>query len=71
VSSPRRLRRYAGLVLVVLAYLGGILGWAWAVQTVETDRPAPADTPAVEAPAFESPDPTADGPIRLVATESQ
>jgi len=70
VSSPRRYRQYAGLALVLLAYLGGILGWAWAVQTVETDRTVPADTTAIEAPVPEPLGPGADGAARLVATDS-
>jgi len=52
--SSRRFRQYAGLTFVLLAYLGGILGWTWAVQTVETDDARPADTTAVEAPAPDS-----------------
>jgi hypothetical protein len=46
--ASRRLRQYAGLALVVLAFLGGILGWTWALQTVETDDESPVDTTAVE-----------------------
>ena len=71
VSSPRRYRQYAGLALVLLAYLGGILGWSWAVQTVETDRSAPADTTAVETSVPALPGPATDGAVRLVPTDSQ
>jgi len=55
VSSPRRLRQYAGLALVILVYLGGILGWTWAVQTVESPPAAPADTTAVVTPTADTP----------------
>jgi len=70
VSSSRRYRQYAGLALVLLAYLGGILGWTWAVQTVETDRSSPVDTTAVEATVPAPPGPAADGPARVVPTDS-
>lgn len=43
---PTRYRRYAGLAIVILVYLGGILGWSWAVTTVESASTA-ADSTAV------------------------
>ncbi|MFB6249908.1 MAG: hypothetical protein ABEL97_15205 [Salinibacter sp.] len=49
-SASRRVRQYVGLALVILAYLGGIVGWTWAVQTIDADRSSPADTTEVVAP---------------------
>jgi drug/metabolite transporter (DMT)-like permease len=49
-SSSRRVRQYVGLALVILAYLGGSVGWTWAVQTVDADRAAPTDTTEVVVP---------------------
>lgn len=45
--SSRRVRQYAGLALVILAYIGGIIGWSWAVQSVEAPDAPPADSTAV------------------------
>jgi hypothetical protein len=50
-------RQYVGLALVILAYLGGIAGWTWAVQTVDADRSSPGDTTEVVVP-----EPAADAP---------
>jgi len=58
-TSSRRLRQYVGLALVVLAYVGGIIGWTWAVQTVDPPPSAPRDSTAVTAPAPGSTGPAA------------
>jgi len=68
VSSSRRYRQYAGLALVLLAYVGGILAWTWAVQTVETDGAPAADTTAVETPAAD-PVSVPAAPVRPAATD--
>lgn len=38
-----RTRQYAGLAFVIVAYLGGIIGWSWAALTVDP-APTPPDT---------------------------
>ena len=50
-SSPNRTRQYVGLAIIVIAFIGGIIGWSWAALTVEPAETsaAPADsTQAVE-----------------------
>ncbi|MEF8940763.1 MAG: hypothetical protein V5A22_13035 [Salinivenus sp.] len=54
-SASRRVRQYVGLALVILTYLGGIVGWTWAVQTVDADRAASTDTTTVVAPSDPGP----------------
>jgi hypothetical protein len=54
-SSSRRVRQYVGLALVILTYIGGIVGWTWAVQTVDADRAAPRDTTEVVVPEPDAP----------------
>lgn len=49
-TSSRRVRQYVGLALVIFAYLGGIVGWTWAVQTVDADRSPSRDTTEVVVP---------------------
>ena len=38
-----RSRQYAGLAIVIIAYLGGIIGWSWAAFSVDS-APTPPDT---------------------------
>lgn len=59
-SSARRVRQYVGLALVILAYLGGIVGWTWAVQTVDADRSSPSDTTEVVTPGPDADSPPAE-----------
>jgi hypothetical protein len=42
-DTDSRARQYAGLALVIIAYVGGIIGWSWATLTVDPD-PAASDT---------------------------
>lgn len=44
-SSAHRIRQYAGIALVVVAYVGGILAWSWAVWTVDSDAEDPGPNP--------------------------
>jgi hypothetical protein len=53
-------RQYVGLALVILAYLGGIVGWTWAVQTVDADRSSPSDTTEVVTPGPDADSPPAE-----------
>jgi hypothetical protein len=46
--SSRRRRQYIGLAVVIIAYLGGIIGWSWAVSSLDRAPAPPADTTAVE-----------------------
>lgn len=39
-----RSRQYAGLALIIIAYVGGIIGWSWATLTVESGPPGPDTT---------------------------
>ena len=59
-GSPRY-RQYAGLALVIIAYVGGIIGWSCAVLQVDpqpSTDPEPAEAthrrvaPPVAAPCF-------------------
>lgn len=44
----RRHRQYIGLAVVILAYVGGIIGWSWAVCSLDpATAEAPADTTSV------------------------
>ena len=43
-DRPHRLRQYAGLALVITAYVGGIIGWSCAVLKVENQPSSSADT---------------------------
>ncbi|WP_146109987.1 hypothetical protein [Salinibacter sp. 10B] len=40
-DSTRRYRQYVGLALVIITYVGGIIGWSWAAVTVEPTPTAP------------------------------
>jgi hypothetical protein len=42
----RRHRQYIGLAVVIITYVGGIIGWSWAVYTLDQTPDAPADTTA-------------------------
>lgn len=42
-DSPSRTRQYAGLAVVIVVYLGGIVGWSWAVTSLNSE-PTPPDT---------------------------
>lgn len=39
----RRYRQYLGLVVVLVAYFGGIAAWSWAAMSVESE-PVPPDS---------------------------
>lgn len=39
----RQYRQYLGLVVVLVAYVGGIIGWSWAAMGVESE-PVPPDS---------------------------
>lgn len=39
-----RSRQYAGLAFVIIAYVGGIIGWSWATLTVESGPTEPDTT---------------------------
>ena len=43
-DRPHRLRQYAGLALVIIAYVGGIIGWSCAVLEVDNQSSSAADT---------------------------
>ena len=43
----RRHRQYIGLAVVILTYLGGIVGWSWAVYTLDSPADPSSDTTAV------------------------
>lgn len=43
----RRIRQYVGLALLVVAYVGGIIGWTWATLQIDKSEPAPPDTTQV------------------------
>lgn len=43
-ASSRPARQYAGLALIIVAYVGGIIGWSWAALTAEP-APPPSSTP--------------------------
>lgn len=43
-DSNQRLRQYAGLAVVVVAFVGGIVGWSWAAFSVDSDPSAPDTT---------------------------
>ena len=59
-NADSRTRQYAGLALVVVAYLGGIIGWSWATLTVESEPAAPDTTHS----RVEMPPDAADAPER-------
>ena len=44
-SSNRRTRQYVGLAVVLIAFVGGLLGWSWAAYTTMSE-PEAADTTA-------------------------
>lgn len=41
--SSHRFRQYAGLALILVAYMGGMIGWTWAVQTVDSEGASASD----------------------------
>lgn len=41
-----RYRQYAGLALVIIAYVGGIIGWSCAVLQVEADSSSATNAPS-------------------------
>jgi len=45
--SSRRRRQYIGLAVVIIAYIGGIIGWSWAVSSLERAPDPPSDSTAV------------------------
>ena len=50
-----RSRQYAGLAFVIIAYVGGIIGWSWATLTVESGPTDPDTTQTqVESPPSEA-----------------
>lgn len=57
-SFNRRTRQYVGLAVVLIAFIGGLLGWSWAAYTTMSE-PGAADTTA--APNAELPVQTVDG----------
>ncbi|MFP4227726.1 MAG: DUF547 domain-containing protein [Salinivenus sp.] len=66
-AASRRYRQYAGLSIVLVAYLGGIVGWSWAAFSA-MDESAPADSSQAQetviqttATAEASPDPEGKG----------
>ena len=62
-DTDQRLRQYAGLAVVIVAFLGGLVGWSWAVLSVEAG-PSPPDTTHTRVePSQASLGPTADETI--------
>ncbi len=53
-DSRRRIRQYVGLGLVICMYLGGIVGWSWAVSTVESESATPDTTQTIPSPNEQS-----------------
>lgn len=45
--SSRRRRQYIGLAFVIIVYVGGIIGWSWAVSSLERAPDPPSDSTAV------------------------
>lgn len=43
-DSNQRWRQYAGLAFVIVAYVGGIVGWSWAVFAVDPEPSSPGTT---------------------------
>lgn len=43
-DSSQRLRQYAGLAVVIVAFVGGIVGWSWAAFSVDSTPSAPDTT---------------------------
>lgn len=43
-NVSRRYRQYVGLTLVIVVFVGGIIGWTYATLQVDSSSPAPADT---------------------------
>lgn len=53
-DADSRYRQYAGLAFVLVAYVGGIIGWSWATLTVAPEPSAPDTTDTrVETPPDE------------------
>lgn len=52
IVLDRRSRAYLGLAVLVLVYIGGILGWSWAAVSVD-EAPSSSETvqTRVEAPS--------------------
>lgn len=49
-DSESRFRSYLGLALVIVAYVGGIIGWSCAALTVDSDNSAPDTAQVVLGP---------------------
>ena len=73
-DRPHRLRQYAGLALVIIAYVGGIIGWSCAVLEVDNQFSSAADTTQAHRTHAESlpvgaprlvPLPIAQSPLRI------
>lgn len=43
-DADSRYRQYAGLALIILAYIGGIIGWSWATLSIDSEPAAPDTT---------------------------
>lgn len=43
-DSDQRYRQYAGLAVVIVAFVGGIVGWSWAALSVESGPSSPDST---------------------------
>jgi hypothetical protein len=39
-DTKRRYRQYVGFAVVIVAYVGGIIGWSWAALTVDSNPSA-------------------------------
>lgn len=66
----RRHRQYAGLVIIVVAFVGGILGWSWAALSVDREAPPPrdaTDTTAVKSMSPAEPDEEGTGAVIRVS----
>lgn len=62
------MRQYVGLAIVLLAFVGGLLGWSWAAYTTMSSGPEAADTTS-GGPA-EPPVQTVDGTAGAAAADS-
>lgn len=54
-DADSRYRQYVGLALIIIAYVGGIIGWSWATFTVDSKPSSPDTTQTrVESPPTEA-----------------
>jgi uncharacterized alpha/beta hydrolase family protein len=49
--SSQRIRQYVGIAVVILAFVGGLIGWTWATLTVEPADTAPDSSATGAGPA--------------------